>query len=330
MITIAVDAMGGDLAPGAVVAGALQVARHREVAVTLTGPAAILREQIELQGGALEALITVVDAPDTVGMGESPLSAHRRKPGSSVRVAAGLVARGESNGLYSAGHTGATFLSARAAFGVLPGVDRPALAVTVPTRAGAAILLDAGANLDCRPEHLCQFGVMGAAYARLTLGIEHPKVGLLSIGEEAGKGTDLIREAHALLERAPVDFLGNLEAREFFSGRADVIVCDGFTGNIALKVGEGLVEAAEEMLREELGAELVSQIGALLTRRAFLRFKQRVDYAESGGALLLGLNGVAVVGHGRSTAQAIGNGIATTARLAEQGIVARLAETLKA
>ena len=328
MITVAVDAMGGDLAPGAVVAGALQAARHREVAVALTGPAAILREQIDLQGGAADALVTVVDAPDTVGMGESPLVAHRRKPGSSVRVAAGLVARGEASGLYSAGHTGATFLSARAAFGVLPGVDRPALAVTVPTRAGAAILLDAGANLDCRPEHLCQFGVMGAAYARLSLGIEHPKVGLLSIGEEAGKGTGLIREAHALLERAPVDFLGNLEAREFFSGRADVIVCDGFTGNIALKVGEGLVEAAEEMLREELGAELVSQIGALLTRRAFLRFKQRVDYAESGGALLLGLNGVAVIGHGRSTAQAIENGIATTARLAEQRIVARLAETL--
>ena len=205
LITVAVDAMGGDLAPGAVVAGALQAARHRELAVALTGPAAILREQIDLQGGAFDALVTVVDAPDTVGMDESPLSAHRRKPGSSVRVAAGLVARGEAHGLYSAGHTGATFLSARAAFGVLPGVDRPALAVTVPTRAGAAILLDAGANLDCRPEHLCQFGVMGAAYARLSLGIEHPKVGLLSIGEEAGKGTDLIREAHALLERAPLD-----------------------------------------------------------------------------------------------------------------------------
>jgi glycerol-3-phosphate acyltransferase PlsX len=208
----------------------------------------------------------VVDAPDTVGMDESPLLAHRRKPGSSVRVAAGLVARGEANGLYSAGHTGATFLSARAAFGVLPGVDRPALAVTVPTRAGAAILLDAGANLDCRPEHLCQFGVMGAAYARLSLGIEHPKVGLLSIGEEAGKGTDLIREAHALLERAPVDFLGNLEAREFFSGPRRRDRLRRIHGNIALKVGEGLVEAAEEMLREELGAELVSQIGALLTR----------------------------------------------------------------
>jgi glycerol-3-phosphate acyltransferase PlsX len=272
--------------------------------------------------------VRIVDAPDAVAMDEAPLAAFRRKPGSSVRVAAGLVGKGEAQGLYSAGHTGATFLTARATFGVLPGVDRPALAVTVPTRGGAAILLDAGANLDCSPAHLCQFGVMGAAFARLALGLEHPKVGLLSIGEEPGKGTDLIRDAHALLSRAPVEFLGNLEAREFFTGRADVIVCDGFTGNIALKVGEGLVEAAEDMMREEIGAEFVAQIGAVLARRALARFKQRVDYAESGGALLLGLNGVAVVGHGRSSALAIENGIATTAKLVQREIIAGLTGAL--
>jgi glycerol-3-phosphate acyltransferase PlsX len=320
--------MGGDFAPGVVVSGALHAARRRGVAVILTGPEAILQDEIEVHGGAADAMVRIVDAPDTDAMDESPLTAHRRKPGSSVRVAAALVARGEAAALFSAGHTGATFLSALAAFGVMPGVDRPALAVTVPTRAGAAILLDAGANVDCRPEHLCQFGVLGAAYARLVLNLDHPKVGLLSIGEEAGKGTGLVREAHALLQQAPIDFLGNLEAREFFSGRADVIVCDGFTGNIALKVGEGLVDAAEEMLREEIGSELVSQVGALLTRRAFARFKQRVDYAESGGALLLGLNGVAVIGHGRSSAQAIENGIATAARLVEKRVVPRLAEAL--
>lgn len=320
--------MGGDQAPGAVVAGALQAVRRRSMAVVLTGPVDLIREHLETLGGAADLPVSVVDAPDAVGMDESPIAAHRRKPGSSVRVAAGLVARGEAQALFSAGHTGATFLAVRAAFGVLPNVDRPALAVTVPTRGGAAILLDAGANIDCRPEHLCQFGVMGAAYARLALNVERPKVGLLSIGEEAGKGNDLIRDAHALLSRAPIEFLGNLEAREFFSGRADVIVCDGFTGNIALKVGEGLVELAQEMVREELGVELLSQIGGLLTRRAFARFKQRVDYAESGGGLLLGLDGVAIVGHGRSSAQAVENGIAMAARLAEQKIVARLAEAL--
>jgi glycerol-3-phosphate acyltransferase PlsX len=328
VITIAVDGMGGDLAPGAVVAGALQAASRRNVSVLLTGPSATLREHVDQLGGSAGLPLTIVDAPQSVGMDEAPLAAHRRKPGSSVRVAAGLVAKGEAGAFFSAGHTGATFLAARAAFGILPGVSRPALAVTVPTRAGAALLLDAGANMECQPEHLREFAVMGAAYARLALGVERPKVGLLSIGEEAGKGNDLIREAHALLSNAPIDFLGNLEAREFFSGRADVIVCDGFTGNVALKVGEGLAELAQEMVREELGAELVSQIGGLLTRRAFARFRQRVDYAERGGAPLLGLDGLAVIGHGRSSPQAIESGIATAARLCEQRIVARLKDSL--
>jgi len=328
MIVIAVDAMGGDHAPGAVVAGAMQAAR-RGLAVTLAGPVELLQQEIAKQGGEAGLAVTVADAPDTVGMDEAPLAALRRKPRASVRIAAGLVARGEAGAFFSAGHTGATFLSAHAAFGMLPGVDRPALAVTVPTETGAAILLDAGANLECRPDHLLQFGIMGAAYARVMLGIERPKVGLLSIGEEAGKGTELVREAHGKLAAAPIEFIGNLEAREFFTGRADVIVCDGFTGNIALKVGEGLVVAAQHMLREELGAELVSQIGALLTRRAFARFKQRVDYAESGGAPLLGVNGLALVGHGRSTAQAVENGIALAARLAERGVVQRIADAFK-
>jgi glycerol-3-phosphate acyltransferase PlsX len=324
---IAVDAMGGDHAPAAVVAGAVHAVKRRGLRVVLTGPADLLRTELDAAGGAGLG-ITIVDAPQSVGMDESPLVAHRRKPDSSVRVAAALVARGDAQALFSAGHTGATFLAARAAFGLARGVERPALAVTVPTRAGAAILLDAGANLECEAVHLCQFAVMGAAYARLALSIEHPKVGLLSIGEEAGKGNDLIRDAHALLSRAPIEFLGNLEAREFFSGRADVIVCDGFTGNIALKVGEGLVELAQDMVREEMGAELVSQIGGLLTRRAFARFRQRVDYAERGGAPLLGLDRLAVVGHGRSSPQAVESGIATAARLADSRIVERLAEAL--
>lgn len=327
-VIVAVDAMGGDRAPDAVVGGALQASR-RGAGIRLTGPADLLASLVAAQGGADPDNFTIVDAPDVVAMTDAPLAAHRRKPGSSVRVAAGLVADGEAGAMFSAGHTGATYLAARAALGVLPGVDRPAIAVTVPTRTGAAVLLDAGANIDCRPENLYQFGILGAAYARLLLHVEHPKVGLLSIGEEANKGTDVIRGAHALLEKAPVDFIGNLEAREFFSGRADVIVCDGFTGNVALKVGEGVVEAAEQMLREEIGSQLVSQIGALLTRGALLRFKQRVDYAESGGAMIVGLNGVAVVGHGRSTPQAVANGILMAARLSEQGMVGKLGAALQ-
>ncbi len=320
--------MGGDQAPEAAVLGALQAARRHDLRVALVGVADRLRVELTRHGADTE-LATVVDAPDTIGMDEAPLAALRRKPRASVRVAAAMVARGDAGAFFSAGHTGATFLSAHAAFGVLDGVDRPALAVTVPTRAGAAVLLDAGANVDCRPEHLVQFAVLGAAYARVSLGIERARVGLLSIGEEAGKGTDLVREAHARLTASTLDFIGNLEAREFFSGRADVIVCDGFTGNVALKVGEGLVEAAEDMLREELGADAVSRLGSLLTRRAFERFKHRVDYAERGGAPLLGVRGVAVVGHGRSSPQAIENGIALAARLSRGRMVERLADALK-
>jgi glycerol-3-phosphate acyltransferase PlsX len=262
-------------------------------------------------------------------MHEAPLAALRRKPRTSIRVAADEVSARRADALFSAGHTGASFLAAHAALGMLPGVDRPALAVTVPTPRGAALLLDAGANVDCRPEHLEQFARLGSAYARVMLGLERPRVGLLSIGEEAGKGNDLIRAAHARLCQSPVDFIGNLEAREFFTGRADVIVCDGFTGNIALKVGESLVEAAEAMLREELGAELVTQVGGLLMRRAFARFKRRVDYAASGGAPLLGIDGVVVVGHGRSSPRAVENGIALAARLASEGIVGKLREAFQ-
>jgi phosphate acyltransferase len=201
--------------------------------------------------------------------------------------------------------------------------------VTVPTRSGAAVLLDVGANLECRAEHLVQFGWMGAAYARVALGVERPRVGLLSIGEEAGKGNDLIRDAHGRLAATSLQFVGNVEARDLFRGGADVIVCDGFTGNVALKVGEGLVEAAEEMLRAELGAEWLSQVGALLSRRAFARFRRRVDYAEYGAAPLLGVAELVLVGHGRSSPRAIESGIALAARLAEAGTVDRLRETLR-
>jgi glycerol-3-phosphate acyltransferase PlsX len=327
-ITVAVDAMGGDHAPEVVVAGALQAARRRGVGVILAGPAALIRDEMARHGGTADLPVSVADAPDAIAMDESPLSALRRKPGASIRVAAGLVARGDAAALFSAGHTGATFLAARAALGLVPGVERPALAVTFPTRTGAAVLLDAGANPDCQPQHLAQFALMGAAYARATLNVDRPKVGLLSIGEEAGKGNDLIREAHARLGALPIDYLGNLEARDLFTGRADVAVCDGFTGNVALKVGEGLVDAIEGMLREELGAEIVSQIGGLLTRRAFARFKQRVDYAERGGAPLVGINGVVIVGHGRSSAQAVESGIALAADLVGRGVVGRLAEAV--
>src|SRR5262245_63863410 len=233
MIWIAVDAMGGDFAPANVVYGALAAARHLDLGVALVGPAAALEAEVArhtAESFVDRDRIRIVDAADVVGMDESPMAALRRKPGASIRVAADLVARGEAAAVFSAGHTGATVMAAHGAFGMLRGVDRPALAASIPRPHVPAILLDVGASVECRPPHLVQFAVMGVVYARVAFGIESPRVGLLSIGEEATKGNELTREAHQLLKTSALAFIGNVEARDVYSGKADVIVCDGFTG----------------------------------------------------------------------------------------------------
>lgn len=316
--------MGGDFAPRTVVDGAVLAARRLDVGVTLVGDAAALEQELarHLDRAALD--LTVVDASDCVGMDEAAAQALRRKPRASVKVAAELVANGEAAALFSAGHTGATVMAAHAAFGMLPGLDRPALAATLPARDNAVVLLDSGASVECRPAHLVQFALMGAAFARTALGVAEPRVGLLSIGGEASKGNDLTREAHRLLQTAPVNFVGNVEAGDLYAGRADVVVCDGFTGNIALKVSEGLVETVEGMLREELAQTLGTRLGWLLSRRAFRNFRRKVDYAEHGGAPLLGVAGITVVGHGRSSAKAVRSAILMAARLAGAGFIDKL------
>jgi glycerol-3-phosphate acyltransferase PlsX len=215
-------------------------------------------------------------------------------------------------------------MAAYGAFGTITGVDRPALAASIPTRARPAVLVDAGANVECRPQHLLQFAVMGCVYAKIAFGVERPRVGLLSVGEEATKGNELTRDAHQLLKTAPLNFIGNVEGREIYSGVADVIVCDGFTGNVVLKTSEGLVEAVEALLGDELRGTFSSQMGYLLSRRAFRRFRRRVDYSEYGGAPLLGVAGLVIVGHGRSSAKAIRNAIAMAYRFATNDVVQRI------
>lgn len=321
---IAVDAMGGDHAPRAVVEGALVAARRHGVSLLLVGPEPVLKAELSRHATLHPVDIEVRDAPDFVEMAEAPTSALRRKPGASIRVAVDAVARGEAAAVFSAGNTGAAVVATHAAFGMLAGVDRPALAATIPTRTGAAVLLDSGATVGCRPQHLLQFALMGAAFARLSLGVPHPRVGLLSIGEEAAKGNELTREAHLLLREAPLHFVGNLDARAVYSGGADVIVCDGFTGNVALKVSESLVEAIEGLLNDELSRTFTSRLGFVLARRAFRRFRRRVDYSEYGGALLLGVAGLCVVGHGRSSVKAVRNAIAMTHRFATAGFLDQL------
>ena len=328
MIRLAVDAMGGDHAPSAIVDGAVAAARHLDVRIALAGVPRVIEEALSRHPDWRELGLAIVEAPDVIDMTETPASALRRKPRASIRVAADLVARREAAALFSAGHTGATVMASHAAFGMIPGVDRPALATTIPTRQRPAVLLDAGANVECRPQHLLQFAVMGGVYARVALGVERPRIGLLSIGEEATKGNELTREAHRLLKAAPINFIGNVEGREIYSGVADVIVCDGFTGNVVLKTSEGLVETVEALLGDELQGTFSSQVGYLLSRRAFRRFRRRVDYSEYGGAPLLGVAGLAIVGHGRSSAKAVRNAIAMAHRFATSDFIHRVEQDI--
>jgi glycerol-3-phosphate acyltransferase PlsX len=304
MIWIAVDAMGGDFAPRLVVEGAIAAAARLDLGVALVGRADAIEAELQRHGDLDRSRVRLVDAPDVVTMDETPSAALRRKPGASIRVAADLVARGEAAALFSAGHTGAAVMAAHAAFGMLSAVDRPALAAAIPRPQRPAILLDVGASVECRPPHLVQFAVMGVVYARVAFGIPSPRVGLLSIGEEAGKGNELTREAHQLLKASTLSFIGNVEARDVYSGKADVIVCDGFTGNVALKVSEGLVEVLADFLTDD--------------------FRRRVDYSEYGGAPLLGVAGITIVGHGRSSAKAVQNAVALAHRFAAARFIERV------
>lgn len=328
-IRIAVDAAGGDLGGRNVITGALSAARHLGFGLTLVGPGSFVEDELQRQENSIaeEVDVRVVSANQVIAMDEGP-RAVRRKPNSSVKVAAEVVAKGDAAAFFSAGNTGGTLLAAHSVFGMMPGVERPALATTIPTRHRDAVLLDVGATIDCRPSHLLQFAAMGTVYAKKVLGIENPKVGLLSIGEEASKGNDLTRDAYQLLSDSRLEFIGNLEARDLYGGDADVIVCDGFTGNVALKVSEGLVEVIEDLLRDELNRTFTTQLGYLLSRRSYRRFRRRVDYSEYGGAPLLGVAGLAVVGHGRSSIKAVRNALALTYRFVREGFVRSIDESM--
>lgn len=322
---IAIDAMGGDRAPGPIIDGALRAARDLDIAVSLVGPIADLERQLAARPEASGLQVSLIDAPDVVTMDEPATTVLRRKSRASVRVAVESVARGEAEACFTAGHTGAAVLAAHRAFGMMPGVDRPALAATLPTLHGPAVLLDAGANVECRPQHLVQFALMGSVYAQVALRTKEPRVGLLSNGEEEAKGNELTREAYRLLKSTTPRFVGNVEARDVFAGKVDVIVCDGFTGNIALKVGEGLVDSLQELLRQELSRSVWSRIGAALCRPAFRRFRERIDDAEYGGVPLLGVAGLCIVGHGRSSARAVHNAIAMAVTFARDGFLGNVA-----
>ncbi|HEV3309621.1 MAG TPA: phosphate acyltransferase PlsX [Chloroflexota bacterium] len=321
-VTVAVDAMGGDHGPSEIVLGA-QIAAKRGVRVVLVGR----RESIE---AVLEpdADIKVVEAPDVIAMHETPTIINKR-PDSSLAKAIGLVTNGEADAAISAGNSGAIMAGALLAWGRQSGVMRPAYGGEVPTRNGHTFILDIGANAEVKPVYLLQFAVMGAAYMQVVHGVRHPRIGLLNNGTEDGKGTTLTREANELLQRrTELNYIGSIEANQVFESAADIVVTDGFTGNILLKTAEGVAEEIFNLIRGELSRDPLSKLGGTLGRPAFRRIKRRLDYEEYGGAPLLGVNGVMINAHGRSRAKAIANAIGVGERMAQRHLLHHIGEEL--
>jgi glycerol-3-phosphate acyltransferase PlsX len=315
---VAVDALGGDHGPGVVVAGAVEASRTLGLKILLVGPALSLADEVRRAGGAGLG-IDIVDAPEAVGMAEKVTRATLKKR-SSIHVAVELVRDGAADAFFSAGNTAACWTIAKIALGTLEEVDRPALAAVVPHPTGCTVLLDVGANASCKARHLEEFAVMGMVYTRAVLHKPHPRVGLMSMGEEETKGSELIRDVHEVLKASSLNFIGNVEGHDLFTGKADVVVMDGFTGNVALKASETLAESLLHLIREELERNLVRRLGALLSWGAFKAVKHRTDPSEYGGAPLLGVKGCCVIGHGRSNATAIKHGIRVASEFFRSGV----------
>ncbi len=324
---IAVDAMGGDHAPRVNVDGAIAAAREFGISSLLVGKPAALEPLLALAGEAGRQ-IEIVEATEVVEMEDPATAAIRKKRNSSIRIAANCVRDGRAAGLVSAGHTGAAMVSAKMVIGTIEGVDRPALATVLPNLSGHCLLLDVGANPEAKTSHFKEFAVMGSLYAQLAFGKPNPSIGLMSIGEEDSKGTDRTKEAFKGLKDAGLNFIGNVEGRDVFTGKVDVIVTDGFTGNVILKVSESLSEMVEQLLREEIKKTLQASVGFLLSRSAFRSFKTRLDYSEYGGAPLLGVKGCVIICHGRSSAKAVKNAIRLAAEFSRQNLAEKIQSSI--
>ena len=323
---IAVDAMGADRAPKPEVEGAILAARHYDVEVVLVGKEEVIQAELDLHRLWRRLPLSIINAREVISMHDKVGQAVRAKRDSSMRVGLRLVRDGKADGFVTAGNTGAAMATAKMVLGAIPGVDRPALAAVFPTAQGTAtILIDVGANVDSKPQNLQQFAIMGDVYFRTIFAgrfpsADHPRVGVLSIGEEETKGNDLTREAYKLIKELPMNFVGNVEGRDLYNGEVDVIVADGFVGNVALKISEGVANLVRTALKESLKATITRQVGALLSRSAFTDFKKRLDHTEYGGAPLLGVKGVCIITHGSSNANAMKNAVRVAAEFAERRI----------
>ena len=318
---IVVDAMGGDHAPEAVVEGAVLAAREYNTKIILTGLTERIQTELDKHDPDHTLPIEIVHAEQVVEMHDVPGKALRSKKKSSMKVGLDLVKQGAGAAFLSAGNTGAVLAYSTVILRPVKGVDRPAIAIQLPTSKGISILLDAGANVDCKTNQLFQFGIMGHVFAEYILGKENPSVGLLSIGEEDGKGNEIVKETFQMLKNSHINFIGNLEGKEVYRGNADVIVCDGFTGNVALKISESLAEMIGSSLKLMFQSNWLSKLGYLLLKPKLVEFKKKVDHSETGGAPLLGVNGVVIIAHGSSSPKAIKNAINRAQELSEKNII---------
>jgi glycerol-3-phosphate acyltransferase PlsX len=328
-LRIALDAMGGDKGPEELVAGAVLAVQGSGISVTLLGDEVRLRAALSAHSFPADR-IEVVHASQVVGMDESPFDGIRKKKDASIVRAFALHREGKVDAVVSAGNSGATMAAAIKYLGRLEGISRPGIAGIYPTLKGPVVMMDVGANVDCRPQHLYEFGIMAAAFARELFGAERPRIGLLSIGEEGGKGNVLVKKSHDLFKKSSLNYIGNVEGRDTFQGDVDVIVCDGFVGNVCLKLSEGLAEAVISMLGDEIRKSFKAKIGYLLAKDAFASFRKRVDYAEYGGAPLLGIKGTGIICHGRSNAVAIKNAIRVAAEMVAHKVNDHIVELLAA
>ena len=326
---IVVDAMGGDYAPDVVIQGAIAAVKEYGAEIILVGnkdKVEALLKKHHYSGSNIE----VHHAEDVIGMNEPAATSIRRKRNSSIVVGVNLVKEGKGAAFLSAGNTGAAVCAATLGLGLLPGIERPGIALVTPTLKGFSLIVDVGANIDPKPSQLLQYGIMGDAYCRYILKKENPSVGLLNIGEEEAKGTDFVKEAFSLLEKSKLNFIGNVEGRDLFSGKSDVIVCDGFVGNVALKVSESAAEAMQVFLKRHILSSIMGRIGVLFLLPSLKRFKKDLDYAEYGGAPLLGVNGVVIIGHGRSNVKAIKNAIRVAKEEIERNFTQKILEAIDA
>jgi glycerol-3-phosphate acyltransferase PlsX len=324
---IIVDAMGGDYAPEVVIEGAIAAVKEYDTEVVLVGDAATVKALLKKHAYS-GSKITVFHAAEAIEMHESAATSVRRKRQSSIVLGINLVKEGKGDAFFSAGNTGAVVSAATLTLRLLPGVERPGIAIVVPTPGGTAMIIDVGANIDAKPAQLLQYGIMADAYARNIFNKTQPRVGLLNIGEEESKGTDFVKETFELLSQSRLNFIGNVEGKDLFSGKCDVVICDGFVGNVALKVSESLAEALQQFLRKHLKSNPMGILGYFLLKSSFRRFKAETDYSEYGGAPLLGVDGVVIIGHGRSNVKAIKNAIRVAKKEVERQVNVVIVEAL--